>query len=567
MKRCPECRRDYYDDTLLYCLDDGSRLVDGPAGMDEPATAIISTPDSVHTAIDTDADTKVFTSGAFISRKIKRHKIGTTVIATVACVVLTGFAYGVYRLLQKTPPEKAPSASSNMQIQRLTGDGKTRDAEISPDGKFLVYLRTEGGEQSLWIKQIQTNSNITVVKPGEMDRIGGLAFSPDGNFVYFNGGPKTAEAPSVYRVPTLGGTPTKVLTNANSVQFSPDGNQVSFVRFDFATSETAIFVSNADGANERKIASRIGKQFFEETTAWSPDGKMIAGSAGDDSLAPNPEMKVVLISVSDGTQSDLGTTLWFALDDLVWHPSGDSLIIVASDVSAIQTQLWEVSYPAGNNRRLTNDLNGHGSVSITSDGKSIVTGELYSRSAVWVSPDLTPENAKPVMAATADTWGLSWTPDNRIVFASAQTGDSEIWIIDADGANAKPLTNDRNFKSAPVVSPDGRYIVYFSARGGGQLERIDITGGNLLVFNKSVGADNPDISPDGKWILYNAYIDGTSKIMRVLIGGGEPEILTDYRAIEPRYSHDGRSFACFVPNETTQIWTRVAIVPADGGQT
>src|SRR5688572_17035683 len=42
MKRCPECRRDYYDDTLLYCLDDGSALLEGPASMDEPATAILS---------------------------------------------------------------------------------------------------------------------------------------------------------------------------------------------------------------------------------------------------------------------------------------------------------------------------------------------------------------------------------------------------------------------------------------------------------------------------------------------------------------------------------------------
>jgi TolB-like protein/Tfp pilus assembly protein PilF len=39
MKRCPECRRDYYDDRLLYCLDDGSALLDGPAS-DEPVTAI-----------------------------------------------------------------------------------------------------------------------------------------------------------------------------------------------------------------------------------------------------------------------------------------------------------------------------------------------------------------------------------------------------------------------------------------------------------------------------------------------------------------------------------------------
>src|SRR5688572_12316752 len=42
MKRCPECRRDYYDETLLYCLDDGERLLEGPASVDEPVTAIIS---------------------------------------------------------------------------------------------------------------------------------------------------------------------------------------------------------------------------------------------------------------------------------------------------------------------------------------------------------------------------------------------------------------------------------------------------------------------------------------------------------------------------------------------
>jgi TolB-like protein len=47
MKRCPECRRDYYDDSLLYCLDDGSALLEGPAsgsGPSEPATAILSEP-------------------------------------------------------------------------------------------------------------------------------------------------------------------------------------------------------------------------------------------------------------------------------------------------------------------------------------------------------------------------------------------------------------------------------------------------------------------------------------------------------------------------------------------
>lgn len=40
MKRCPQCRRDYYDDTLSFCLNDGTELVYG-LSPDEPATAIL----------------------------------------------------------------------------------------------------------------------------------------------------------------------------------------------------------------------------------------------------------------------------------------------------------------------------------------------------------------------------------------------------------------------------------------------------------------------------------------------------------------------------------------------
>jgi len=49
MKRCPECRRDYFDETLSFCLDDGTPLVDGPASLEEPATAILSEPGAVAT--------------------------------------------------------------------------------------------------------------------------------------------------------------------------------------------------------------------------------------------------------------------------------------------------------------------------------------------------------------------------------------------------------------------------------------------------------------------------------------------------------------------------------------
>ncbi len=41
MKRCGQCERDYFDDSLLYCLEDGSALFES-SGRDEPETAILT---------------------------------------------------------------------------------------------------------------------------------------------------------------------------------------------------------------------------------------------------------------------------------------------------------------------------------------------------------------------------------------------------------------------------------------------------------------------------------------------------------------------------------------------
>ncbi|MEQ1644038.1 MAG: tetratricopeptide repeat protein [Pyrinomonadaceae bacterium] len=70
MKRCPECRRDYYDDTLLYCLEDGNALVQGSVpSPDGPATAILpssSAPgeDPTRAQIHTTEQTAVLPRGA-----------------------------------------------------------------------------------------------------------------------------------------------------------------------------------------------------------------------------------------------------------------------------------------------------------------------------------------------------------------------------------------------------------------------------------------------------------------------------------------------------------------------
>ncbi len=106
MKRCPECRRDYYDDTLLYCLEDGNALVQGSVPPpDEPATAILSEPpvlaggqfDSegatraqIHTTDQTAILQPPATAGGSDTRRGKKPLIALV----VAVVVLVGAFFG-----------------------------------------------------------------------------------------------------------------------------------------------------------------------------------------------------------------------------------------------------------------------------------------------------------------------------------------------------------------------------------------------------------------------------------------------------------------------------------------
>jgi len=94
MKRCPQCRRDYYDETLLYCLDDGTALLDGPASLpsDEPRTALLNNASDPRTAILSDPGT---TQG----NTSQRSKSGPLkwIVAGVLIVALAVGGYFAYR--------------------------------------------------------------------------------------------------------------------------------------------------------------------------------------------------------------------------------------------------------------------------------------------------------------------------------------------------------------------------------------------------------------------------------------------------------------------------------------
>ena len=388
---------------------------------------------------------------------------------------------------------------------------------------------------------------------------------PDGSYIYFNGRNPENPATTVFRVPTLGGSPAKVLSDVTVPSFSPDSKQIVFGRWNPDTTESALMIANTDGTNERKLVSLFKNKYFNSLPAWSPDGKLIACSAGDDETQGSKQALVV-IGMSDGSLKELSEYKWDSIGSIAWLPDMSSLIFSADDTGGGEGtfKLWEISYPAGESRRLTQDLVSYSQVTLTADGRTLVAVESESTSNIWVSPNADLNRAIQITTGKDVARGIAWTPDKHMVYVSSASGNPEVWTMNADGSNQKQLTNDARIKYTPVVSPDGRYIVYATSQGGAALWRINIDGSNprRLTSQGAEGA-NPDISPDGKWIVYSAWYAGKQTLWRMPIEGGEGKQLTDFTSTEPNVSPDGKFIACYFMDEKNTF--RIGILPIEGG--
>jgi dipeptidyl aminopeptidase/acylaminoacyl peptidase len=221
MKRCPQCNRVETDETLKFCRVDGATLVGASSGVDnEAGTAKLgSTATEIETSIfphTTDAamnqataPTTVFpapssaTTGALAKQKSRRSWITVAVILIALIVLAAGV--GLYKFFNRSQPRKAISFAS-AKLQRLTTTGKATRVAISPDGKYVVHVQDEGGQRSLWMRQTVTQSNVQIVAPAAVT-YDSLAFSPDGNYVYYVVSGQEFPQRVLFQLPTLGGAP------------------------------------------------------------------------------------------------------------------------------------------------------------------------------------------------------------------------------------------------------------------------------------------------------------------------------------------------------------------------
>ena len=99
-----------------------------------------------------------------------------------------------------------------------------------------------------------------------------------------------------------------------------------------------------------------------------------------------------------------------------------------------------------------------------------------------------------------------YSPDgSRIAYGGFADGDSEVYVIDADGTDVVQLTSDPAFDELPAWSPDGSKIAFLSDRTGmSQVWLMDSDGSDQtqLTTDLATKTQLPDWSPDGSRIAY-----------------------------------------------------------------
>jgi len=501
------------------------------------------------------------------------RRLGLWTAAAVVALIVVGAIAAIAFHDRFGHHHQEAASFSQMSISPLTSTGNIHSATISADGKWVAYVADEKGSHGIWIRQLATGSTAQVElgTPGEIE---GLNFSLDGNYLYFVKRDESVGVGTLFQAPSLGGAPRQVIVDVDSpISFSPDGKRFVFVRQVSKAKTSKLIIANTDGSGEQDLLVLTNPpRFSDNGPAWSPDGKRIA--VADDPTGEFDKYAVEIVDVDSKTKTRLGSTDWLSPDQMAWLPDGSALLFNARVAKAsLNAQLFSLSYPDAEIRRVTNDLNFYNGTSITSDGSALVSAQVTLTGSLWIAnfgsatSFSAPRQISSGISRADGISGIIWAPDDKIIYTYYTSGAIQLASASPDGSNVHDI--------APgVVSPswlsscgDGRHFVFGMGRGNdsSSIWRADMDGSNLTQLSTGKIAVHPNCSPDGKFVVYVGVVGDSVQLMRVGIDGGTPAEISKEELFSPVISPDGNSVACaYQPDPGKR--PKLAVVGLNGGE-
>jgi eukaryotic-like serine/threonine-protein kinase len=463
----------------------------------------------------------------------------SAVAIPVLLVLTTAAIYAVYALSHR----HISRPFENFTISKITDTGNSELAAISPDGKYLVRVTSERGKNALSLRHISTNTDTQIMPPSDVP-FQTVAFSPDGNYLYFRKAmDKGMTAFDLYRASVFGGNPQLVVHDVDTnVTFSPDASRIAFARGENPdVGKFRLLVSDAGGKDEQ-VLMKGPMSDGPAGLAWSPDGKKLAFNAPGTGAALSV---IQLIALDSGDAQVLKRFEDRELNDLVWHPNGAGLFISYSLPGALQAQIAFVSVPHGNFREITRDTNFYESLSMNADGKILAAIQRRILPSVFITSVSGRPDTHSATAPIKGAYATSWTANGDLLVID----NDGVSKVSADGGNKTKLINVPHSAILSVSScPEGRFVLAWQdhERRGTNIWRLDADGSNEKRLTEGLRDVSPHCSVDGHWIY---FVDAEhAKIKRVSIDGGESMVVqgseTPYIRIgAPALSPDGRELA------------------------
>jgi eukaryotic-like serine/threonine-protein kinase len=526
------------------------------------SAAVVSVPTPIsHTGVHTSpaaASPAAHHSGSSaVVTAAKQHKFGTAGLAIIILVLVAAASYGVYTMLHR--PVTAPF--QNFTVTQVTNSGKARLTAISPDGKYLLSVLSDNGKQSLWLRNVPTASDTQVIPP-EAATYRNLAFSPDGNYIYFRKAQNAVNTDyNLYRAPVLGGTPQIIVQDIDSgIAFSPDGKRIAYVRDnDPEVGKLRLLSADINGGNEKILQISPISSGNIPSLAWSSDGQQLALAM------TQPDNRnlggINLFELSSGKERPFTTLTDKLPREVQWIKTGILLLYQQAGGQFNHPQIGFVANGGGQFSGITRDTNGYQALTVSADANTIATVQQKFESTLYVLPGAGSQSGdlKPLSISQRVT-AFNWMPDGSLLL-----GDDEgIIRVAADGSNQVQILRDPMASLFDFSSCGPDHLVFSWAfkdgvnRANIWAARSDGSAATKLTDDKV--DQRPVCTPDGKWAYFQ--IQGTNTMTRVAVdGSGKPEpvpgstVPNSFFAGGETLSADGKTLAYVVElvSATTQV--------------
>lgn len=470
-----------------------------------------------------------------VGKLIEGPSIRKLLFPVLAIVLASAVALGFWYARSEGEGPQAAVLSEAFNVEKLSTNGVVHHAILSPDGKNVVYTNGTKGKQSIWLRQLESSTNVQIIPPSDHFYYG-LAFSPDGNFLYFTRRPKLTEGQAdIFRVSIFGGVPDKIVTASQGwISVSPDGEKISFVRCYYREDENcSLWIADAlDGRNEKKLVSRPRPLRIGDVE-FSPSGRSIAFAIGQSENQAN-EFGLAQVDIESGAESELTAEKFFNIKAIEWLPNQSGLLVTASRTPGKTYNIWQVLTSNGRALPLTNDSENYSALGLDKDARLLVSTQVKRDFNLRLYKTGDPAEKQIV----ADALSVNFAPSGSIVFSSVMTGNEEIWSVNGDGTGQKQLTSDAAEDTEPIVSPDNNSIFFSSNRTGvTHIWRMNSDGSNQAQLTKIEGGFPIYVSGDGKWVYYKEAVRKT--LRRVSTVDGEEQEVLNKRSSNFALSPDG----------------------------